>query len=140
MSIKRKFIAFTVLLLIGFNGAMAASPSAPGAKVEIVEPKDGAEVSNPVTVKFSIEGMKLVPAGVDEPHSGHHHLLIDAELPPAGAPIAKDERHLHFGKAQTETTLTLTPGKHTLQLILGDKDHIPHEPVVASTPITITVK
>jgi predicted small lipoprotein YifL len=116
------------------------TPSPPGAKVFFIEPKDGAEVTSPVTVKFGIEGMEVVPAGTEKDHSGHHHVLIDTKLEDANSPIPADDNHKHFGKAQTEATLELTPGKHTLQMVLGDHNHIPHDPVVQSEVITITVK
>ncbi|MEO8422144.1 MAG: DUF4399 domain-containing protein [Hyphomicrobium sp.] len=118
----------------------ARTPSPPGAKVFIIEPKDGATVKNPITVKFGVEGMKLVPAGTDEPDSGHHHLLIDTKLEDYNAPIPADAQHIHYGKAQTEGTIELSPGKHTLQDVFADKNHIPHEPPVQSDVITITVE
>ncbi|MBS0237709.1 MAG: DUF4399 domain-containing protein [Proteobacteria bacterium] len=136
------FAAALVALTLPF-AALADSgrtPSPAGAKVFIIEPKDGATVSSPVTIKFGIEGMEVAPAGSDTPHSGHHHLLIDAALPPLGEAIPKDESHVHYGKGQTETTVELKPGKHTLQLLLGDKNHIPHDPPVKSDVVTITVK
>jgi uncharacterized protein DUF4399 len=116
------------------------TPSPPGAKVFIIEPKDGATVSSPVTVKFGIEGMEIAPAGTDKPNSGHHHLLIDTTLPDLSESIPKDETHIHYGKGQTEASVELKPGKHTLQLLLGDKNHIPHNPPVKSEVVTITVK
>lgn len=116
------------------------TPSAPGAKVFFIEPTDGATLKSPVKVKFGIEGMAVAPAGTDKPHSGHHHLLIDASLEDYSAPIPADENHMHFGKGQTETEVTLAPGKHTLQLILGDMNHVPHDPAVESEVITITVE
>lgn len=119
---------------------MARTPSPPGAKAFLIEPKDGATVKNPITVKFGIEGMKVVPAGTDEPDSGHHHLLIDTKLQDYDAAIPADAQHLHFGKGQTETTIELSPGKHTLQDVFADKNHIPHEPPVQSDVITITVE
>lgn len=115
-----------------------ASPA--GAKVYFIAPADGATVTSPVTVKFGLKGMGVAPAGVVFDNSGHHHLIIDADLPPLDAPMPADAKHLHFGKGQTETTLELQPGKHTLQLLLGDATHTPHEPAVASEKITITVK
>lgn len=141
MKYSMRTLAVPALFFSMTATVLAASPAAPGAKVMIVEPADGATVTNPITVKFGVEKMEIVPAGTDKPHSGHHHLLIDAtDMPAAGMPIAKDDRHQHFGKGQTETSITLPPGKHTLQLVLGDKDHVPHEPMVASQKITITVK
>jgi hypothetical protein len=120
--------------------AMVRTPSPPGAKVFIIEPKDGATVKSPITVKFGVEGMKVVPAGTDEPNSGHHHLLIDTKLEDYNAPIPADAQHIHYGKAQTEGTIELSPGKHTLQDVFADKNHIPHEPPVQSDVITITVE
>ena len=90
-----------------------------------------------LTVRFGIVNMTLARAGVDTPYSGHHHLLIDAPLPPLDQPIPNDENHLHFGAGQTEATITLTPGRHTLQLLLGDFEHMPHDPPVFSAPITV---
>ena len=116
------------------------TPSPPGAKVFIIEPKDGATVSSPVSVKFGIEGMEIAPAGTDKPNTGHHHLIIDSEITDFGSAIPKDENHIHYGKGQTAASVELKPGKHTLQLLLGDKNHIPHDPPVKSDMITITVK
>ena len=116
------------------------TPSPAGAKVFIIEPKAGAAVSSPVEVKFGIEGMDIAPAGTDKPNTGHHHLIIDAKVDDLGAAIPADARHVHFGKGQTETTVDLKPGEHTLQLVLGDKNHVPHNPPVVSEVIKITVK
>lgn len=127
--------------LAGFAIADAPrTPSPAGAEVYFIAPEDGATVTSPVTIKFGLKGMGVAPAGITFENTGHHHLIIDADLPPAGAPIPTDANHVHFGKGQTETKLELTPGKHTLQLLLGDFGHIPHDPVVASKKITITVK
>jgi hypothetical protein len=115
-------------------------PAPATAKVYFIEPKDGAEITGPVTVKFGLSGMGVAPAGVEKKDTGHHHLLIDQKLGDAMAAIPADDKHKHFGAGQTETTVTLTPGKHTLQLFLGDHQHIPHNPAVASDVITITVK
>jgi hypothetical protein len=84
--------------------------------------------------------MGVAPAGVASPATGHHHLLVDAPLPPLDAPLPKDEHHVHFGGGQTEASVTLTPGKHTLQLVLADKDHVPHDPPLVSEKVEITVK
>lgn len=121
---------------------VAPAPAAePAGKVFIISPKDGAVVENPVLVKFGIEGMTIAPAGTDTPMTGHHHLLIDVEtLPAAGQPIPADDHHQHFGKGQTEARVMLSPGEHTLQLLLGDGNHVPHNPPVVSEPIRITVK
>jgi Domain of unknown function (DUF4399) len=121
--------------------ALAREPAPAGAEVYIVSPKDGATVKSPVTVVFGLKGMGIAPAGIKFDNTGHHHLLIDSELPAdLSQPLAANERSVHFGKGQTETSLTLSPGKHTLQLVLGDSLHIPHDPVVASKKITINVE
>lgn len=119
---------------------MKRTPAPKGAVAYIIAPQDGATVSSPVTVTFGLKGMGVAPAGIAFDGAGHHHLLVDADLPPLDAPIPADDRHVHFGKGQTETTLELKPGKHTLQLLLGDQLHIPHNPPVMSKKITITVK
>lgn len=109
------------------------------ARVFFVEPKDGATVKSPVKVVFGLDGMEVAPAGTDKPNTGHHHLLIDVSLEDYASPIPADDNHVHFGKGQTETEITLSPGQHRLQLILGDANHIPHKPAVESDVITITV-
>ena len=138
----RKLLAALLTLLV-LDGAIAAgrTPSPAGAEVYIISPTDGAVVKSPVTVRFGLKGMGIAPAGVAFENSGHHHLLVDVD-PPAdlSQPIANNEHSLHFGKGQTETELKLTPGKHTLQLLLGDQLHVPHDPPVMSKKITITVK
>ena len=106
-----------------------------------ITPSNGEEVTNPVTIKFGILGMEIVPAGKDKPMSGHHHLLINVEkLPNMKSPIPADKNHLHFGKGQTETQLNLPSGRHTLQLLLGDYMHVPHEKPLISDKIEIIVK
>ena len=120
--------------------AAARTPAPAGALVYFLSPEDGATVSSPVTIRFGLRGMGVAPAGVTSPNTGHHHLLIDvAELPPDDQPIPSDDKHRHFGLGQTETEITLAPGQHTLQLVLGDALHIPHQPPVRSEKITITV-
>jgi hypothetical protein len=121
--------------------AGARTPSAPGAFVYIGWPNDGEVIhSTHVHVWFGLRGMGVAPAGVEKPNTGHHHLLIDAPLPPLDAPIPSDKNHLHFGLGQTETVVELPPGTHTLQLLLGDANHIPHDPPLMSKKITITVR
>lgn len=121
------------------EGGIPRTPAPEGAKAYIISPADGAEVSSPVTVRFGLAGMGVAPAGTQKAGTGHHHLIIDAPLPPEGLPIPADENHRHFGGGQTEVTLDLSPGQHTLQLILGDHSHVPHDPPVASEVVTITV-
>ncbi|MBI3776611.1 MAG: DUF4399 domain-containing protein [Gammaproteobacteria bacterium] len=120
--------------------AQAASPSPAGAEVSIMSPKDGDVVTSPVKVVFGVKGMVVDKAGSTQANSGHHHLIIDADLPAADQPIGKDAQHVHFGAAQTEATVELPKGKHTLQLMFADGAHMPHAPVVASKKITIEVK
>ena len=114
--------------------------SVPGASVYFITPADGDTVSSPVTIEFGIKGMSVAPAGVNDAHSGHHHLLVDAGLPALDRPVPADPNHIHFGDGSTSTELTLDPGQHTLLLLLGDHLHIPHEPPVSSQTITITVE
>lgn len=115
--------------------------SSAGAKIFIVEPANGATVTSPLTVKFGVEGIALEPAGAVKDGSGHHHLLIDTDpLPPMDQPLPFTDKILHFGQAQTETSVNLTPGTHTLQLIFAGGNHIPHDPPVVSEKITITVQ
>lgn len=120
--------------------AMPRSSSSEAAAVAISSPADGAVVSSPVKVVFDLKGMTLVPAGDSTANSGHHHLLVDTPVPDLGQPIPKDAQHLHFGQAQTEAEITLAPGSHTLQLVMGDGSHVAHNPPVISAPITITVQ
>jgi hypothetical protein len=121
--------------------SMPRSASPPGAMVMILSPTDGEKVKSPVTVRFAIKGMTVAPAGTSEPNTGHYHLLVDAPLPEAlDRPIAKDEHHVHFGKAQTEGQVELAPGEHTLQLLLSDGNHVPHDPPVYSQQVKITVE
>ncbi|MFI4868070.1 MAG: DUF4399 domain-containing protein [Steroidobacterales bacterium] len=131
----------TVLLALACGVAMAdQSPSPAGAAVYIIKPAAGARVKSPVTVVFGLKGMGIAPAGVKFDNTGHHHLLIDSELPAdLTQPLPVSDNIRHFGKGQTETTLDLPPGKHTLQLLFADYTHTPFVPNVASSRITITV-
>lgn len=118
---------------------LPVTPAPEGAKVMIISPSDGDIVDREFVVIFGLEGMGIAPAGIDVEGTGHHHLLVDQdELPPEGKPMGNPP--LHFGGGQTQTTLTLEPGTHTLQLIMGDKLHVPHNPPIVSERITITVK
>jgi hypothetical protein len=136
----------TVLMLLSMLASLsllayATTPAPKDAKIYIISPKNGDVVKGPVKVMFGLSGMGVAPAGVDKANTGHHHLLIDVNDPPAmDKPIPKDAQHVHFGGGQTQTVLTLAPGKHTLQLLLGDKGHIPHSPPVMSEKVTITVE
>ena len=136
---------FNILFLIGFFifplHAAEKSKASDDANLYIISPLDGGTVSSPVKVVFGLEGMGVAPAGIKFNNTGHHHLLIDIdELPDVNSPIPSDDNHRHFGKGQTEAIIELEPGEHSLQLILGDHMHIPHNPVVVSKKIKINVK
>lgn len=140
-------LGLVVLLCASPLLAQAQSPASPqlpapeGAEVYIIEPADGAAVEQTFTVRFGLKGMGVAPAGVDIPGTGHHHLLVDVEeMPLLDTALPATEQILHFGKGQTETQLTLPPGPHTLQLLIGDKYHVPMDPPVISKKITIQVQ
>jgi hypothetical protein len=138
---RHLFAVAVVAALAGAAGA-AASPAPANAYCYIGWPNDGQVMSagKPFRVWFGLRNMGVAPKGVAFPNSGHHHLLIDTELPAAGQEIPSDRNHLHYGAGETETMLELPPGKHTLQLLMGDERHVPHEPPVVSKKITITVR
>ncbi len=119
--------------------SLPRSESPEGARVFFISPADGDTVESPVFIEFGIEGMTVVPAGTAHEHSGHHHLIINAELPRADMPIPANDNYIHFGDGSTSTSIELPPGEHSLQLLLGDHLHIPHNPPVSSERITITV-
>jgi hypothetical protein len=137
-----------VLMLAGTCGVAHAQAqrtggptrSGPGAEVYFIDLRDGATVPAKVKLYFGLRNMGIAPAGADRENSGHHHLLIDTDLPPLDKPIPNDFNHLHFGGGQTEAEITLKPGTHTLQLLMGDKDHIPHTPPVMSQRIRVRVE
>ena len=139
-------IAFAVALVLGCTAraeeatAIPRTPAPEGARAYIVSPADGATVSSPVVVVFGLAGMGVAPAGVTNAATGHHHLIVDAPTPDEALPISNDANHRHFGGGQTEVEIELEPGTHTLQLVLGDHLHVPHDPPVASEVITITVE
>ena len=121
-------------------GELKPSPAPEDARVYFISPENGDEVARPLTVRFGLEGMGVAPAGMEHHHTGHHHVLIDVDLPTPGQPIPADDQHRHFGGGQTEVSLKLKPGPHTLQLILGDHRHVPFEPALVSERITVTVR
>jgi hypothetical protein len=141
---RRRVAVWTVGLLCvaGLAAAQVArTKSAAGAKVYIISPKNGDTVSSPFTVQFGLKGMGVAPAGVTQANTGHHHLLIDVDqMPDMSAPLPNNQNIRHFGGGQTEVDLTLPPGKHTLQLVLGDYLHIPLDPPLVSEKVTVTVK
>ena len=142
MQCIRAPVALAAACALGVTAAagLPRSPAPKDVELYFISPEDGATVKSPVTVRFGLRGMGIAPAGVAAENTGHHHLLIDAALPAADLPIPADANHVHFGKGQTEATLTLAPGKHRLQLLLGDHLHVPHDPPITSKPISITVE
>lgn len=128
-------IALTVSL---FAGELPRTVAPGEAQVYFISPADGETLSSPVNVRFGLKGMGIAPAGVQIPNTGHHHLVVNQQTPALDQPLGNDI--LHFGGGQTETTLELAPGEYTLQLILGDYLHIPHDPPIQSEVITITVE
>jgi Domain of unknown function (DUF4399) len=136
----RTFIIAALILAAVPLAAQERTPSPAGAEVYIISPKDGAKVHSPVTVVFGLKGMGVAPAGIKFDNTGHHHLLVDTDPPSdVNAPLPATDKIVHFGKGQTEASVPLSPGKHTLQLLLGDQNHVPHNPPVISKKITITV-
>ena len=138
-------------VLVGVLGAAAAldsyaqsglprSERPTDARVYFITPEAGEMLSSPVTVRFGLAGMGIAPAGIEKGGTGHHHLIVDAELPPRDLPVPSTDHYRHFGKGQTEVVLDLAPGEHTLQLLLADHLHIPHDPPVVSEQISIVVK
>ncbi|MDJ0955750.1 MAG: DUF4399 domain-containing protein [Arenicellales bacterium] len=135
-----RLITLAVLSLFAITGFAGNTPAPPDANVYFISPQDGSEVTSPVTVRFGLSGMGIAPAGVEKEKTGHHHLIVNAELPDMNQPIPSNDNYRHFGGGQTEVMLELSPGQHTLQLLLGDLLHIPHNPPIKSEKITITVK
>jgi hypothetical protein len=119
--------------------AAGRKPAPKDAKVYFVYPKDGDTIAAKTIIRFGLTGMGVAPAGVERANTGHHHLIIDSKLPPLDEPIPADFNHLHFGAGQTEAEVTLPLGEHTLQLLIGDENHVPHDPAIYSAPIKVTV-
>ena len=131
-------LIFTPLV---FLTAAVAEPSPPGARVYIVWPKDGTVIKGgKFWLRMGLSGMGVAPAGTEMAGTGHHHVIIDSELPATDEPIPNDPNHLHFGKGQTEARIELPKGEHTLQLMFGDAGHVPHTPPLVSGKIKITVR
>jgi len=137
---KKTIIAAVVATLPMATAALAGTAAPQGAELYIVAPTDGAVVTAPFTVRFGLKGAGVAPAGIEKAGTGHHHLLIDTPVPNLAEPIPSDDNHRHFGGGQTEAEINLAPGQHTLQLLLGDHNHIPHTPPLISRKITVTVK
>ena len=142
----RAAVCATLLIVLGsaapIGSALAGqTQSPPGAEEYIIWPSDGAVIhGGKLWVRMGLRNMGVCPKGVTFPNCGHHHLLIDTDLPPLDQEIPSDRNHLHFGAGETDARIELPPGKHTLQLILGDHNHVPHVPPVYSKKITITVQ
>lgn len=132
-----------ICALLACGAAFAGpTPAPPNASLYIGWPNNGEVIAagKPFRVWFGLRDMGVAPKDVKFPNTGHHHLLIDTDLPPADQEIPSDRKHLHFGAGETETMIELPPGRHTLQLLMGDDKHIPHNPPIYSRKITITVK
>jgi hypothetical protein len=139
---NRLFLALGMTLIAALSVAQERIAPAPNTEVYFIAPRNGATVHGPVTVRFGLKGMGIAPAGVKFDNTGHHHLLIDTEFNTLklDEPLPAADRILHFGKGQTETTLTLSPGKHTLEIVFADYLHKSFDPPLHSKKITITVK
>jgi len=139
---NRLILALGFTLIATFAAAQERSAPAANAEVYFITPHNGATLHGPVTVRFGLKGMGIAPAGVKFDNTGHHHLLIDTDFGDLklDAPMPATDKMLHFGKGQTETTLTLTPGKHTLQIVFADYLHMSFDPPMHSKKITITVQ
>lgn len=143
-----KFKPLTLAALLLLPAVCAAQglerTSAPGdARVYFITPAAGETVQSPVTVRFGLKGMGVAPAGIEQDKTGHHHLLVDVDetnMPPMDMPLPTTDHVVHFGGGQTQVEIDLEPGQHTLQLLLGDHRHVPHDPAVMSDKITITVE
>ena len=141
-----KLVTLLIATLVAASAVaqdMKRTPSPENASVYIISPADGESVTSPVTIKFGLSGMGVAPAGVNQQNTGHHHLLInidDDSMPPMDRPLPATDQVRHFGGGQTEVTIDLEPGEHSLQLLLGDHIHMPHQPPVISERITITVE
>ncbi len=138
--LARSALVFAVLALGAAAAGLPRSPAPKDVELYLVSPKEGDTVTSLVAGRFCLRGMGIAQAGVEMENTGHHHLLIDAPPPPFDQPVPADANHVHFGKGQTEASIALAPGRHTLQLLLADHLHIPHDPPVTSKPITITVR
>lgn len=138
-----KHIIATAAILLPLAGTALAQDrtvSPEGASAYIVSPVSGDSVTSPVTVIFGLSGMGVAPAGTEKDNTGHHHLLINTDQPALDEPIPADDNHVHFGGGQTQVQIDLAPGEHSLRLLLGDLNHIPHDPPIMSEAVTVTVE
>ena len=129
---------FLLLFSISLH-SIELTPSSSNASVYFLSPADEESINGKVKVRFGLENFGVAPAGIQIENTGHHHLIIDADLPSLNMPIPADDNYIHFGKGQTEVELELSKGTHTLQLLLGDFRHIPHDPPIYSKRIEVYV-
>ena len=139
---NKSLLVLAGMLVTSIGLAQDRAPATTGAEAYIIAPRDGETITGPVTVRFGLKGMGIAPAGIKFDNTGHHHLLIDTDVSDVklDAPLPATDKIVHFGKGQTETTLTLAPGKHTLELLFADYQHLSFDPPLHSKKITITVK
>jgi hypothetical protein len=145
----KRFAGTTLSVLVSLVAALSATspataderkPMPDNAREYIIWPADGQVIpGGKFWIRMGLFGAGIAPAGVEKKFTGHHHLLIDVDLPPLDEPIPHDKNHLHFGLGQTEARIELPPGRHTLQLLLGDDNHVPHQPALYSQKITVIV-
>lgn len=137
----RKLLILVLGGLLATMPVQARTPAPQNAQVYFIWPRDGMVVDRAFWLRMGLRNMGVAPKGTNVAGTGHHHLLIDTDLPEnMNEPIASDRQHLHFGAGETEARIELPPGRHTLQLLLADKDHVPHDPPIYSKQITVTVK
>jgi len=142
MKKRVRYLAFAVIgtLLLAGHPHAQTQPPPEGAKVYIIWPGDGQVIRRgKFWLRMGLSGAGVAPAGIDKPNTGHHHVLIDTELPPLDREIPNDKNHLHFGRGQTEARIELPPGRHTLQLLFADANHVPHQPPLYSNKISVVV-
>jgi hypothetical protein len=133
-------IAATSAFIALAAGSATGAGLSENAHAYIIWPPDGAVITGgKFWLRMGLSGAGIAPAGIVKPNTGHHHVIIDADLPPPGEPIPNDKKHLHFGAGQTEARIELPPGRHTIQLVLGDADHIPENPPIISKKISVIV-
>mgnify|MGYP002713793679 CR=1 FL=1 len=133
-------LGLALALLAGSEAVRAAEPAPAGARAYIIWPKNNQTIpGGKFWLRMGLRNAGVAPAGIQKEGTGHHHLLIDADLPPLDEPIPNNQNHLHFGSGQTEVRIELPPGRHTLQLMLGDAEHVPHDPPILSERITVIV-
>lgn len=138
---RKSLILLLGAVLLASMPVLARTPAPQNAQVYFIWPNEGMAVGQAFWLRMGLRNMGVAPKGTDIANTGHHHVLIDVDLPAnMNEPIASDRQHLHFGAGETEARIELPPGRHTLQLLLGDKDHIPHDPPIYSKKITVTVK